>query len=116
MLTPWDQRPIPDHGYLKAITSDKSTVTFSPITEITAEGVLTADGTLHKLDVLVCGTGFDVSFVPRFPIVGTDGLDLRDAFKDSPETYLSTMASGFPNYFSRCSSPGPPRSNSPWLV
>jgi cation diffusion facilitator CzcD-associated flavoprotein CzcO len=76
-------------------------VTFSKITEITEEGVVTDDGTTHKLDVLVCGTGFDVSFVPRFPIFGTDGLDLRDAFKDSPETYLSTMACDFPNYFSK---------------
>lgn len=84
-------------------------MTFSPIAEITSEGLLTADGTFHKLDVLVCGTGFDVSFVPRFPVFGSGGLDLRDAFKDSPETYLSTMACGFPNYFSESPTPPPPR-------
>lgn len=95
-----NQRPIPNNGYLEAITSDKCNVTFSTITEITEEGLITADGVTHKVDILVCGTGFDTSFVPRFPIIGAGGVDLREAFKDSPETYLSTMTPDFPNYFS----------------
>jgi hypothetical protein len=28
----------------------------NPITRVTEKGVLTADGTLHELDVLVCAT------------------------------------------------------------
>lgn len=68
---------------------------------MTEAGIVTDDGILHKLDVLVCGTGFDVSFKPAFPIIGQDGLDLQDVFKDIPDTYLSTMTPGFPNYFSR---------------
>jgi len=75
-------------------------VTFEPITSITEEGVVTADGMSHKIDVLVCATGFDVSFRPRFPIVGRDGADMRTAFEKAPETYLSVTAPHFPNYFS----------------
>ncbi len=56
---------------------------------------------MHKLDVLICGTGFDVSYIPRFGIFGTNGEDLRETFKDSPETYLSIMVPNFPNYFSK---------------
>ncbi|KAI6086397.1 putative dimethylaniline monooxygenase [Hypoxylon rubiginosum] len=93
------RRPIPNNGYLEALISDKCYVTFSKIVEATENGLITEDGTMHKLDVLVCGTGFDVSFKPRFPIIGREGIDLRDAFRDSPETYLSTMAPDFPNYF-----------------
>ncbi|KAI2781061.1 hypothetical protein F4815DRAFT_444607 [Daldinia loculata] len=93
------RRPIPDNGYLKALTSEKCNVIFSGITEITEEGVTTEDGVKHKLDVLICGTGFGVSFKPRFPIIGKDGVDMREAFQDSPETYLSTMTPDFPNYF-----------------
>ncbi|KAI1474598.1 putative dimethylaniline monooxygenase [Daldinia eschscholtzii] len=93
------RRPIPDNGYLKALTSKKCNVTFSKIVEVTEEGVTTEDGVNHKLDVLVCATGFDVSFRPRFPIIGKDGVDMRESFKDSPQTYLSTMAPDFPNYF-----------------
>jgi cation diffusion facilitator CzcD-associated flavoprotein CzcO len=71
------------------------------MTEATEEGIVTEDGTLHKLDALVCGTGFDVSFRPSFPLIGKHGTDLRDAFADVPDTYLSTMIPDFPNYFSQ---------------
>ncbi|KAI1817436.1 hypothetical protein GGS20DRAFT_533207 [Poronia punctata] len=93
------RRPNPGHGYLEAISSEKCDVTFSGIAEVTPEGIVTEDGVKHELDVLVCGTGFDVSFRPSFPVVGRDGLDMRDAFKDVPDSYLSTMTPGFPNYF-----------------
>ena len=31
----------------------------TPITHLTEKGIVTADGTLHELDVLICATGFD---------------------------------------------------------
>src|SRR5690242_2917064 len=31
----------------------------NPITCVTPEGILTADGTLHELDVIILATGFD---------------------------------------------------------
>ncbi|KAI1771744.1 hypothetical protein F4818DRAFT_202668 [Hypoxylon cercidicola] len=93
------RRANPGHGYLEAISSEKCDVIFGEIAEITEEGVVAEDGVLHKVDVLACGTGFDVSFKPKFPIVGKDGLSLREAFKDLPDTYLSIMTPGFPNYF-----------------
>lgn len=96
------QRPTPGNGYLECITDDtKSTVTFADIKEITEDGLVTSNGTEHKFDVLICATGFDVSFRPRFPIVGKDGVDMRKAFEKSPETYLSVTAPDFPNYFSK---------------
>ncbi|KAI1426166.1 hypothetical protein F5Y12DRAFT_743197 [Xylaria sp. FL1777] len=98
-FAPGCRRPNPGFGYLEAITSEKCTVTFSKISEVTEDGIVTEDGTAHKLDMLVCGTGFDVSFRPTFPIVGKDGLDLRDVFAEVPDTYLSTMVPNFPNYF-----------------
>ncbi|KAI0136174.1 hypothetical protein BJ170DRAFT_585 [Xylariales sp. AK1849] len=93
------RRPTPGNGYLETISDDKCNVIFSSISEISEDGVITEDGATHKLDVLICATGFDVSFRPRFPVVGTNGLNLRDAFEDSPETYISVMAPDFPNYF-----------------
>ncbi|KAK7756877.1 hypothetical protein SLS62_000893 [Diatrype stigma] len=93
------RRPNPGHGYLEALSGDKSDVVFSKIAEITEEGVVYEDGTAQKLDVLICGTGFDTSFRPKFPFVGKDGVDLRDVFEVVPDTYLSTMVPDFPNYF-----------------
>lgn len=43
---------------------------------------------------------FDVSFRPRFPVIGTDGIDLRDLWATNPQAYLSMFTSGFPNYAS----------------
>ncbi|KAI9745058.1 MAG: hypothetical protein M1818_001336 [Claussenomyces sp. TS43310] len=93
-------RPTPGNGYLECLTDEsKSSVTFSSISEITEKGVVTEDGVTHEIDVLVCATGFDVSFRPKFPIVGKDGADMRDVFAKAPETYLSVTAPHFPNYF-----------------
>lgn len=95
------QRPTPGNGYLECLTDqEKCTVSFSPIQEVTEEGILTEDGELHRVDVLICATGFDVSFRPRFPIVGANNKDLRDAWAKQPYTYLSATVPEFPNYFS----------------
>ena len=99
LTEPKKQRPIPNHGYMQCLTSDKTEVTFSGIREVTEEGIITEDGKLHKLDILVCGTGFDVSYVALFPIYGTGNVNLQDQWKDSPECYLSVMVPNFPNYF-----------------
>ncbi|KIW85166.1 hypothetical protein Z517_00556 [Fonsecaea pedrosoi CBS 271.37] len=94
------RRPTPGNGYLECLTNDeKCEVTFSPIQEITEDSIITTDGKERKIDVLVCATGFDVSFRPRYPIVGQRGIDLRDAWKDQPYTYLSATVPDFPNYF-----------------
>jgi cation diffusion facilitator CzcD-associated flavoprotein CzcO len=80
---------------------DKCEVTFDPIKEITQNGVVTNDGTEHSIDVLICATGFDVSFRPKYPLCGKNGVDMADAWRDAPETYLSVTAPQFPNYFSQ---------------
>ena len=45
----------------------------------------------------MCATGFDVSYRPRFPIVGQDGIALADKWKFCPEGYLGLAIPGFPN-------------------
>ncbi|KAL4937784.1 hypothetical protein BDV06DRAFT_232348 [Aspergillus oleicola] len=94
------RRPTPGNGYLECISDDeKCTVTFEAITEATETGLITADGIHHKMDLLICATGFDVSFKPKFPVVGKGGLALKDAWAKEPNTYLSATIPQFPNYF-----------------
>ena len=57
-----------------------------------------ADGVEHECDTIVCATGFDVSYRPRFPIVGAQGIDLADKWKICPEGYLGLAVPGFPNF------------------
>lgn len=47
----------------------------------------------------MCATGFDVSHRPHYPIVGLNGIDLRDKWEEEPESYMSVATSDMPNYF-----------------
>jgi cation diffusion facilitator CzcD-associated flavoprotein CzcO len=63
-------------------------------------GVVTADGTLHELDVMVLATGFDArAYVRPMNVVGQDGTTLADAWSDGPSAYRSVAVPGFPNMF-----------------
>jgi len=52
----------------------------------------------READTIVCATGFDVSYRPRFPIVGKNGVDLADKWKVCPESYLGLAIPDFPNF------------------
>lgn len=95
------KRPTPGNGYLEAISdTEKCEVNFEKIREITEKGIITEDGILHEMDVLVCATGFDNSWRPRYPTCGKNGVEMKEVWRDFPETYLSLTAPQFPNYFS----------------
>jgi hypothetical protein len=51
------------------------------------------------LKTVVCATGYDVSKRPRYPLVGQNGADLAEKWKDEPTSYLSVGTDEFPNYF-----------------
>jgi cation diffusion facilitator CzcD-associated flavoprotein CzcO len=105
------RRFTPGHGYLEALVADNAEVVTSEIDEISEGGLLTRDGKHHKVDIIVCATGFNTSFKPNFVLIGTTlsvfclikgrhGTNLQDVWKDEAKSYLSLAVSGFPNYFS----------------
>ena len=66
----------------------------------TATGVVGADGVEREADVIIWGTGFDASrFVSPMAVRGAAGQTLEEAWGDSPEAFLGTTVSGFPNMF-----------------
>jgi hypothetical protein len=93
------RRLTPGPGYLEALTDDKVDVITSDIVKVVADGIVTADGRHHPIDALVCATGFDTTFTPRFPIIGQNGLSLSERWKEVPETYIAVAVDHFPNYF-----------------
>ncbi|KAL1863105.1 hypothetical protein Daus18300_008097 [Diaporthe australafricana] len=92
------RRPTPGNGYLEALCEDNVTVVSSNIEEITPNGIRSADGVEHEVDVIICATGFDVSWRPQYPTIGRHGISLSDYWKDVPNTYLSITVANFPNY------------------
>lgn len=90
-------------GYLEALRKDNVEVVAGDIRRFVTEGIEMVDGQLLKADAIICATGFDLSFRPRFPLVGREG-NLQDIWKDStPEAYMSVAVPGMPNYFSKSS-------------
>ncbi|KAF2188645.1 FAD/NAD(P)-binding domain-containing protein [Zopfia rhizophila CBS 207.26] len=67
------------------------------ITYVTPSGLVTADGTLHEVDILACATGFHVQYLPHFLIRGVLGQLMQDQIEQN--IYFSIAGPSFPNYF-----------------
>lgn len=69
------------------------------IEAITPEGIRAADGTERKVDIIVCATGFDCSWRPRFTLKGRNGYEIADKWAQEPRSYMSIGIEEMPNYF-----------------
>ena len=95
------KRILRDNGnWLHTLKRDNVAVVRTPIREIVADGIVTADGTLHALDVLLYGTGFQASrFLAPMTVRGRDGADLHAVWGTNPRAYLGLTVPQFPNMF-----------------
>lgn len=106
-LTPWEiyaRRPICDSGYYDIFNQDNVelvSIRENPIEEVVPEGIRTADGMVHKIDVLVMATGFDAvdGSYRGLEIRGRDGELLSEHWADAPTSQFGVTVSGFPNMF-----------------
>ena len=95
------RRITPEVHYLDSLQESNVKVITDAIAEITPEGIMMAGGEHIVLDAIICATGFDVGFIPRFPLIGRNG-NLQDIWKNRhPQAYMSLAVPGMPNYFSR---------------
>ena len=80
----------------------------TPIVDFTPRGIRTTEGD-HELDTIVFATGFDAmtGALLSIDIRGRDGVSMREAWADGPQTYLGIMVAGFPNLFT-ITGPGSP--------
>lgn len=86
--------------YYQSVQKPGVEVVVDPIDHVEPGGVVTADGTLHELDLLVIATGFDAHAYTRpMEIIGENGVSLDDAWTDGPQAYRSVAVPGFPNMF-----------------
>lgn len=70
------------------------------IQEITERGIVSMNGTEHELDLIIYSTGYDATDgVISYPVIGRNGVTLKDVWADFPRAYLGTTAPGFPNLF-----------------
>ncbi|KAL2831016.1 FAD/NAD(P)-binding domain-containing protein [Aspergillus pseudoustus] len=94
------RRLTPGPGYLESLTSPNVRVVTQSIRRVLPRGIELTTGEIIELDCIICATGFDVSFCPRFPIIGANRCNLQDQWKrDLPAAYMSCAVAGMPNYF-----------------
>lgn len=94
------RRQTPGPGFLEAIIEPNVDTRWDDIERITEKGIMTKGHEELEFDVIICATGFDTSFQPRFPIIGRNGANLAKQWEDIPEAYFGLAVPNFPNYFS----------------
>lgn len=76
-----------------------------PIQSINHEGFVMHDGTTYPVDVIIAATGYDTTYIPAYPLVGRNGIDLRSRWsKNGAEAYFTCAVPDMPNYFSKAPS------------
>jgi cation diffusion facilitator CzcD-associated flavoprotein CzcO len=94
------KRLIYSNDFLPALSQPKCELVTEPITRITPQGIVTADGRERALDALVCATGFDtVQLLSSVRVHGRGGRTLREAWSQGPEAHFGITVAGFPNLF-----------------
>lgn len=95
------RRPTPGNGFIEALCEDNVDFIRGGVKKITEDGLISDDGKEHKVDIIVCATGFDVTWKPRYPTIGREGRSLSDEWSTASRTYLSMSVPHFPNYLSK---------------
>ncbi|KXN84254.1 Putative sterigmatocystin biosynthesis monooxygenase stcW [Leucoagaricus sp. SymC.cos] len=93
------RRITPGVGYLEALVHEKTEVVLSGVKAVTPKGCVSEEGKEYPVDIIVCATGFDTSYIPYFPVVGLNGRLLSEAWEVEPQTYFGIATPDFPNYF-----------------
>ena len=73
----------------------------TPIKRIVGEGIETADGQVHPVDIIVLAVGFDAGSgaLSRIDIRGRGGRSLKDQWSKEIRTAMGLQVHGYPNLF-----------------
>ena len=98
---PGAKRLLRDNGvWAGALKRENVELLTDAIREITPQGIVTADGVAHDVDVIIYGTGFQASkFLTPMTVTGRGGIDLHEHWDGDARAYLGVTVPGFPNLF-----------------
>lgn len=92
-------RMILSNDYYPALNRENVDLVTEPISRVTGNGILTADGQLHQVDTIIYATGFhSTQFLAPIRITGPGG-ELHERWRDGASAYLGLAVPGFPNLF-----------------
>ncbi|WP_216591280.1 flavin-containing monooxygenase [Streptomyces brasiliscabiei] len=94
------KRLLLSNTYYPALTKPNVTVHATAVKAVEGRRIVGADGSRADVDTIVLGTGFHILDMPiARRVFDADGTSLDDHWKGSPDAYLGTTVSGFPNAF-----------------
>lgn len=97
---PMCKRLVNSGDFYKAVQMPSVDVVCEAIERVCPEGIVTADGVLHELDILVLATGFDThAYMRPIELTGPTGLSLAQVWSQGPRAHNTTMIPGLPNLF-----------------
>jgi 4-hydroxyacetophenone monooxygenase len=98
---PLAKRILLDNGtWAAALKRPNVSLVTADISCITPAGVVTDDGVLHEVDVIVYATGFEASrFLTPMRVFGRGGIELNEQWDGDARAYLGITVPGFPNLF-----------------
>ncbi|CAN7541988.1 NAD(P)/FAD-dependent oxidoreductase [Phenylobacterium sp. LjRoot219] len=86
--------------FYDAVQKPSVDVVVEGVERIEPRGVVTRDGQLHELDVLVFATGFDAhAYLRPIKVTGERGVTLDEVWREVPLTYRAIAAPQMPNFF-----------------
>jgi cation diffusion facilitator CzcD-associated flavoprotein CzcO len=85
-------------NYYPSLDQDNVEVVTDGIAEVTDHAIITTNGTEHRVDTIIFGTGFEVTKPPiARRIRGRDGRTLAEHWATSMQAHKGTTVPGFPN-------------------
>ena len=94
------KRVLISSDYYPSLERPNVVVETSGIQEINPTSITTQGGDTYEVDAIIFGTGFHVTDLPVAEfVVGRDGVNLREAWKEGMHAHKGTCVPGFPNLF-----------------
>lgn len=94
------KRVLLSNHYYNALAKDNVEVIASGVDNIDGNVITATNGEQCEADIIILGTGFHVSDVPiAKKVKGKSGKTMAEIWQGSPEAYLGTTITDFPNFF-----------------
>jgi cation diffusion facilitator CzcD-associated flavoprotein CzcO len=83
----------------QAVKEENVHIVKTGVASFYVDGCRDENGKEYNVDVIICATGFNTSYIPRFPIAGQNGVELQEVWEHAPSSYLGVGVADFPNFF-----------------
>jgi cation diffusion facilitator CzcD-associated flavoprotein CzcO len=94
------KRILLSEDWYPTITAPNAELVTDRIERVEGNAIVTADGARRELDTIILATGFHPTDPPiARRLRGADGRTLSETWQGSPQAYVGTTVTGFPNLF-----------------